>query len=283
MLTKKLLKVAQKFYCEKCDYECSKQSSWDKHLLTLKHTMADKCLQKVAKSCHICECGKEYKHRQSLSKHKKICTESKKEEDITNKEMIMLLVKENKEMKDALIELSKNSHCTNNITMTNSNNNTINKTFNLNFFLNEECKNAINISDFVNSIQIQLSDLEKMGQIGYVEGISNIIVNNLKELDVNQRPIHCTDVKREVLYIKDEDKWEKEKDDKDKIRKVIKTVASKNQKLIPQFRAKHPDCNQSDSKFSDQYNMILMESMSNDAHNEDKIIKNISNITMIEK
>jgi hypothetical protein len=283
MADKKLLKVAPKFYCEKCDYGSSKQSSWDKHLLSLKHQMADKCLQKVAESCHICECGKEYKHRQSLSKHKKNCFECKKEEDITNKELIMMLVKENKEIKDTLVEIAKNGHCTNNITMTNSNNNTINKTFNLNFFLNEECKNAINISDFVNSIQIQLSDLEKMGQIGYVEGISNIIVNNLKGLDVNQRPIHCTDVKREVLYIKDADKWEKENDDKNKMRKVIKTVASKNQKLIPQFRAKHPDCNQSDSLFSDQYNMIIMESMSNDSHNEDKIIKNISNITIIEK
>ena len=102
MADKKLLKVAPKFYCEKCDYESSKQSSWDKHLLTLKHTMADKCLQKVAKSCNICECGKDYKHRQSLSKHKKNCMVSKKEEELTNKDLIMMLVKENKEMKEAL-------------------------------------------------------------------------------------------------------------------------------------------------------------------------------------
>jgi hypothetical protein len=145
----------------------------------------------------------------------------------------------------------------------------------------------MNIMDFVDSIKLQLSDLEKVGQIGYVEGISNIITTNLKALDVTQRPIHCTDKKRETLYIKDEDKWEKENNEKNKIKKVIKKVANKNIMLLQKFKEAHPDCGKSASKFSDQYNKIIIESMGgsgdNDSEKEDKIIKNISNVTTIDK
>jgi hypothetical protein len=145
----------------------------------------------------------------------------------------------------------------------------------------------MNIMDFVDSIKLQLSDLEKVGQVGYVEGISNIITSNLKALDVTQRPIHCTDKKRETLYIKDEDKWEKEDEEKKKLRKVIKKVASKNQRLIPQFKEAHPDCVKAASKFSDQYNKIIVESMGgsgdNDLEKEDKIIKKITTVTTIDK
>ena len=165
--------------------------------------------------------------------------------------------------------------------------NSHNKAFNLNFFLNETCKDAMNIMDFVDSIKLQLSDLKKVGEIGYVEGISKIITKNLKALDITQRPIHCTDKKREVLYVKDEDKWEKEDEDKNKLKKAIKRVVSKNQRLIPQFKEKHPDCGKSASKFSDQYNKIIVESMGgsgdNDSEKEDKIIKNISKVTIIDK
>jgi hypothetical protein len=141
----------------------------------------------------------------------------------------------------------------------------------------------MNIMDFVDSIKLQLSDLEKVGQIGYVEGISNIITTNLKALDVTQRPIHCTDKKRETLYIKDEDKWEKENEEKKKLRKVIKKVANKNIMLLQKFKEVHPDCGKSASKYSDQYNKIIIESMDTDKENEDKIIKNISNVTIIDK
>ena len=145
----------------------------------------------------------------------------------------------------------------------------------------------MNIMDFVDSIQLQLSDLENVGKLGYVEGISNIITSNLKALDVTQRPVHCTDKKREVLYVKDEDKWEKEDEEKIKLRKMIKRVASKNQRLLPKFKEIHPDCKKSSSPFSDQFNKILIESMGgpgdNDLAKEDKIIKNIAKNVTIEK
>jgi hypothetical protein len=145
----------------------------------------------------------------------------------------------------------------------------------------------MNIMDFVDSIKLQLTDLEKVGQIGYVEGISNIITTNLKALDVTQRPIHCTDKKRETLYIKDEDKWEKENEEKKKIKKAIKKVANKNIMLLKKFKEVHPDCGESSSKFSDQYNRILIESMGglgdNDTEKENKIIQNISNASIINK
>jgi len=180
-----------------------------------------------------------------------------------------------------MLDVCKNSNNT-----SNSHNNNNNKTFNLQFFLNEQCKDAMNIMDFVESIQYQLSDLEKMGEIGYVEGLSNIIVKNLNALDVTQRPVHCTDKKREVLYVKDENKWEKEDEDKNKIRKVIKRVMIKNQNLIPKFKELHPDYNKASSKFSDQYNTIIIESMGgrgdNDVEKENKIIKNITKVTTID-
>jgi hypothetical protein len=145
----------------------------------------------------------------------------------------------------------------------------------------------MNITDFVNSIQLQLSDLEKVGELGYVDGISNIIIKNLKQLDVTKRPVHCTDKKREVLYIKDENKWEKEGEDKKKIRKAIKRLASKNQRLLPKFKEAHPDCIKAASLFSDQYNKIIIESMGgsgdNDIEKEDKIIRNITKNVTIEK
>jgi uncharacterized membrane protein len=145
----------------------------------------------------------------------------------------------------------------------------------------------MNITDFVNSIQLQLSDLERVGKIGYVEGISNIITSNLKALDVTQRPIHCTDKKRETLYVKDEDKWEKENNEKKKLRKVIKHVAHKNSKLIPEFKNKYPNCVESESKKSDQYNKLIIEALGgsgdNDTEKEDKIIKKIAKEVIIDK
>jgi hypothetical protein len=173
-------------------------------------------------------------------------------------------------------------------TINNSNNttNSHNKAFNLNFFLNETCKDAMNIMDFVDSIQYQLSDLEKMGEIGYVEGLSNIIVKNLNALDVSQRPIHCTDKKRETIYIKDQDKWEKD-EDKNKIRKAIKRAALKNARLIQKFKEKHPDYNEYHSKYSTQYHKLIIESFGgsgdNDLEKEDKIISNISKNIVVEK
>ena len=207
----------------------------------------------------------------------------------------MMLIKDNNELRKMMMEqqslmiesnnkvldICKNG--TNNTTHTNSHN----KAFNLNFFLNETCKNAMNIMDFAESIQLQLADLENIGQVGYVEGISNIIVKNLQALDVTERPIHCADKKREVIYIKDEDKWEKEEPDKKRIKKVINKVAFKNQRLLPKFKEAHPGCNMSESKYSDQYSKIVIEAMggagNNDEEKADKIIRNIVKEVTIDK
>jgi hypothetical protein len=295
--SKKLLKVAHIFCCSYCDYNTSKKSSFDKHLSTDKHKknnndskMVVNCSEKLPKVAHYeCECGKIYKYDSGYYRHKKKCQETniKKNNEPSDKELIALLIGEHKKLiqqNSEMLEVIKNgTHNTNNSHNTNS----LNKTFNLQFFLNETCKDAMNIMDFVDSIKLQLTDLEKVGQLGYVEGITNIITTNLKALDITQRPIHCTDKKRETLYIKDEDKWEKEDEVKKKIRKAIKKVASKNQRLLPQFKEAHTDCNKASSKFSDQYNKIIVESMGgsgdNDLEKEDKIIKKITTVTTIDK
>jgi hypothetical protein len=267
-------------------------------------TNADaKNAENAAQNSFICECGKEYKHRQSLFNHKKVCAANKNNEDfVFNKEIVMMVLQQNKEilkengdLKHLIMDtqnqmmkvIESGAYNTTNNTTNNTNTiNSHNKAFNLNFFLNETCKDAMNIMDFVESIKLQLSDLEKVGEVGYVEGISNIIVKNLNELDVSQRPVHCTDKKRETMYIKDEDKWEKDENNS-KIKKAIKRVASKNQRLLPKFKEAHPDCGTYHSKYSDQYNKIIIESVGgsgdNDAEKEEKIIRNISKNVIVEK
>ena len=285
--TKKLLKVAEKFYCECCYYSTSKKSSFDKHLSTDKHENCKNetnMKQEVAEK-FVCFCGKILNSRTTLWRHKKNCNTSKNEVS-DDKDLIMMLIKQNTQLIEQNAELVKNgTHITTN--NNNINNNSNNKTFNLQFFLNETCKDAMNIMDFVDSIKIQLSDLEKVGKIGFVEGISNIIVKNLNLLDETKRPVHCTDAKREVMYVKDEDKWEKENDEKMKLRKAIKHVAYKNTKMLSEFRVKNPDCLKSTSKVSDQYNKLVIEAMGgkgdNDSEKEDKIIKKISDATIIDK
>ena len=252
-------------------------------------------------------CNKKYNSRNGLWKHKNKCFEKHNcYENILHPEdkfdhsdkdkLILVLIKQNSELikehssirqmimeqQTMVLEIAKNGTHNNNTTHTNSHN-----SFNLQFFLNETCKDAMNITDFVESIKLQLSDLEKVGEIGYIEGISSIITKNLNALDVTKRPIHCTDKKRVTMYIKDEDKWEKEDDEKKKLRKVIKKVADKNARLILNFRERYPDYKNSSSRISDQYNKIIIESMGgpgdNDLEKEDKIIRNITKVTTIDK
>ena len=290
MTTQKTKKNEKNYCCEICDFVSCKKTDYDRHMSTQKHyrnTLTTNYNEKNEKK-YICDCcEKKYVDRAGLWRHKKTCNTNKNNEientNSTDDNLIKILINQCKDLRDEnkeLIEILKNgTH--NNISNVNSHN----KTFNLQLFLNETCKDAMNIMDFVDSIKIQLSDLEKVGKNGFVEGISNIITSNLKALDVTQRPIHCTDNKREVFYIKDENKWEKEADEKDKIRKVIKNVASKNIKMLPKFKEIHPDCIKSDSKFSDQYNKLVVESFGgsgdNDAEKEDKIIKRISSVTTV--
>ena len=229
-----------------------------------------------------------YAHKKKCSVEDNHLTEecaSKKPIEPSDKELIMMvvqqnaeLIKENSELKTMMMEVIKNG--------THNTTNSHNKSFNLQFFLNETCKDAMNIMDFVESIKLQLSDLERVGELGYVEGISNIIVKNLKDLDVTQRPVHCTDKKRETMYIKDENKWEKDEEQK-KMHKMVRKVADKNARMLPKFKEAHPDCIKSASLYSDQYNKIIMESMGgrgdNDFEKEEKIIKKVSKEVMVEK
>jgi len=309
--TEKSPKISAKFHCELCDYKCCKQSEYNKHIMTSKHKIlhdpTSNPTSKISDKKYICVCGKIYKHSSTLYAHKKKCDQQSStcneetntivEDDIDKPmdfdtidkdQLILMLIKQNSELiketsefKNIMMEVIKNG--THNTIHTNSHN----KSFNLNFFLNETCKDAMNIMDFVDSIKIQLSDLENVGKLGYVQGISKIIVNNLNLLDETKRPVHCTDSKREVMYIKDEDKWEKENEDKSKMRKVIKHVTHKNSKLLKEFKTKYPGCEKSDSKYSNQYDKLIIEAMGgkgdNDLEKEDKIIKNIAKNVIIDK
>jgi len=245
---------AFKFYCNCCDYGTSKKSSFKDHSLSAKHqksiignvleTNGNEIMPKLCSITFSCEkCQKEFKNRSGLWKHNKKCinteTLEKQNEIKMLTELVKDVVKQNQDLTNKLFDVCKNGSNTN---ISNSNINSHNKTFNLQFFLNETCKDAMNIMDFVDSIKIQLTDLEKVGKLGFVEGISNIIVKNLNSLDETKRPVHCTDSKREVMYVKDENKWEKEKETSVKLRKAIKNVAHKNSKMLSEYRKKHPDC-----------------------------------------
>jgi hypothetical protein len=293
--SEKLPKVASKFYCYVCDYNTSKKSSYDKHLSTDKHKNNENDSKmvvedsekspKVAK--YECECGKIYKYDSGYYRHKKKCLGENViiDNDVpTDKELILMLIKQNSQLIQQNSDLVKNG--THNTTISN-NTNSHNKTFNMQFFLNETCKDAMNIMDFVNSIKIQLCDLENVGKVGFVDGISSIIVKNLNLLDETKRPVHCADTKREIMYVKDENKWEKEDEDKKKIRKMIKYVTHKNTKLMKEFREKYPGCEKSESKYSNSYDKLIIEAFGgkgdNDEEKENKIIRKISKATTIDK
>ena len=289
---KKSPKVAKKFVCDNCDYECRKINDFNKHLGTHKHKMlthVDEKSPKVAKSenTYICDCGNQYKYRQSLFVHKKKCLSDKNIHNNNahngeiNENLILTLLQQNNQLQNQIIEICKNG--TTNITHTNSHN----KTFNLQVFLNETCKDAMNIMDFVDSINLQLSDFERVGEVGFVNGISDIIIKNLKQLDITERPIHCTDKKRAIMYVKDDNKWEKEDDTNRKVRRAIKYIANKNIKLMDAYKALHPDCQKSHSIYSDSYNKFVIEALggsgNEDCDNEDKIITRLSKVVTIEK
>jgi hypothetical protein len=276
------------FYCEICDFICCKKSNYEIHCKTKKHInrvngneMENAEIKKNA--IYECKCGKTYRNASGLWKHNKkdICLIEKKPDD-KNDKLIEYLMKENKEIKEMILEIVKNgSH--NTINNTNTHTNSHNKAFNLNFFLNETCKNAMNITDFVDSIKLQLSDLIDVGELGYVEGISKIIVKNLNNLDETIRPVHCTDKKRETMYIKDEGEWNKEDEKKTKLKKAVTKVADKNIRLLPAFREKYPEYKNSSSKTSDKYDKMVLEVMTCDDDKNEKIITNISKVTTIKE
>ena len=310
MSIEKSQKIANNYCCKICDYTTSNVYDFNKHNKTQKHLSNDKsilAIEKSQKSQHECACGKTYKDNSGLWRHKQKCNYNNDSNNdsindtalLTN--LVIEVVKNNNELQKQCVELQKQnqefqqkmvesfSEVIKNGTYSNTVNNinSNNKSFNLNFFLNETCKDAMNIMDFVDSIKLQLCDLENVGKLGFVEGISKIIVSNLNSLDETKRPVHCTDSKREVMYIKDEDKWEKENETKQKMRKVIKHVTHKNSKLLKEFKTKYPGCEKSESKFSDKYDKLIIEAMGgkgdNDIEKEDKIIRNIAKTVTIEK
>jgi len=286
-------KVPTNFVCETCDYYTSRKSQFERHLLTSKHHKSvldyKKTTKKFQKSSeefnmyYTCEtCNKIYKHHSSLWKHKKKCIdllEPALGENSSDKEIIKKLIDENQEFKNIIIDQSKTLQELATKVGTNCNNNNINsnnKSFNLNFFLNETCKDAINISDFVSSIKIDLDDLEKTGRIGYAGGISSIFSHNLKDMDTRMRPIHCTDLKREILYIKENGVWEKDTESKMLLIKAIKAIAFENIKQINEWRKLHPDCTDSESCKNDLYLKIVSNSMC--GIDKEEIEKNMAKI-----
>ena len=307
------IKVAQneliKYYCNICDYKCSKKYNWNKHLTTSKHKIATLGDIKVAKSgnqeqhdnvlskfsCNIC--NKEYTSRNGLWKHNKT-HHDQPNDDISDKALIMMLIKENTEFKNMMMKMVDNgiNNCIANKSINNCTNNTINnntidshnKAFNLNFYLNETCKDAMNISDFVNSIKINLEDLENIGRTSYIEGVSNIILKNLNNIEKHLRPLHCSDSKREILYIKENNEWTKETDSKPILTKAIKIIANENIKQIKHWAEKHPDCTKSSSRKNDLYLKIVSNSMNGLTEEEgrkniNKIISNLAKETVIQK
>ena len=286
-------KKLMKYICEKCDFNTCNKNDYTRHINTIKHKNAFNqsfSNEKTQKNSFECKCGKKYKDNSGLWRHKKSCkvevqvevqsdSDSDTDHGPSDKELIMMLIKENSEFKNMMMKVLENG--------THNHTNSHNKSFNLQFFLNETCKNAMNISDFVDSLQLQLSDLEKVGDVGYIEGISNIIIKNLNALDVTLRPIHCTDKKRETMYIKDENKWEKEDDNKTKLHKMVRRVSNKNIDLISDFKQMHPEWKKITSKYSDQFNKIVIESMGgagdNDYEKEEKIIKRVAKEVFIDK
>uniref|UniRef100_A0A6C0IIW0 C2H2-type domain-containing protein n=1 Tax=viral metagenome TaxID=1070528 RepID=A0A6C0IIW0_9ZZZZ len=286
MITEKEQKNADEFICKDCDFTCSKQSNFDKHLSTRKHKIVTNSYKKMPKmpNKYMCICGKEYVYRQGLYTHKKTCKEDSPEEVKSLTTMVMELMKSNTELQKQLVDVCKNSNTTN--IHTNNSNNSHNKTFNLQFFLNEQCKDAMNISDFANSINLQLSDFESVGELGYVEGITKIMLDKLNSMDIYKRPIHCSDAKREIIYVKDDDKWEKEEKNNPKLRYAIKTISFNNMKLMGLWSSTYPESMDGDSRLNDKYMKLIKQSTGGNGEIEDsenKIIRRIVKEIIIDK
>ena len=308
--------IVAAYNCDICNFYSKNKTNYDKHLLSEKHKKNCTLVNEgePTKNKNICShCNKEYLNYNALWKHKKKCNSNSIDlsNDISTTtftpELFMSIVKENKEIQNVLIEQNKElqnklleqnaehhkqiielaNKQVSNIT-NNTNNTTNNSQFNLNFFLNETCKDAMNITDFVNSLQVQIADLEKTGKLGYVEGISGILMRGLNALDYTMRPIHCTDLKRETVYVKDENSWEKDDDEKAKLKLAIQRVARKNLRTLPRWQEENPDFKILDTKENDSYIKIALNSLggqTDEQHEKyvEKIMRNVLKEVVIEK
>ncbi len=307
MLTKSSTKVATEFTCELCDYKTSRKNNYDKHILTTKHLNVTKCntfdgksCKKVAEKDYTCAiCSKKYNSRVGLWRHKKSCLNEEKSDsssddfdgenfNIGGSELVKYLMKENAEFKGMLMKVLENGTIQNNNNTTNNNNNCHNKTFNLQVFLNEKCKDALNIDEFVDSLKISLSDIESLGENGFVNGVSKIFVNGLKSLDIYKRPIHCSDFKRETMYLREQNVWEKDNANNDRLKRVVKMIAHKNMLKVKDWKEKYPDYKDDTSKRNDQYLKILIGAAvpykkEDEEQSINKIIRNIAKEVTIDK
>jgi hypothetical protein len=315
MVTNVDAKNAKKIVCEKCDFECFKLSNYKKHIMTAKHKMVTNGDKKMpnTNTKHICSCGKEFKYRQGLSRHKKSCSgtlinavrattttvSNTNKEDLINvivkqqeetTELKKLLVEQqeqhfkqmkeqheqiqeqhNKQIQDLIPQLQQ-------VTNINTNTNCNNK-FNLNFFLNEQCKDAISIQHFIENLNIGIRELEHMGNVGYVKGMMSIFSETLGKMDIYKRPLHCTDLKRDTLYIKQGDTWTKDTEDKTELKKIVETVKCRNYRSLRLWEREHPEAFECDTQDNIDYMRISSESLggfnSTDKIKLNKIIKHI--------
>jgi hypothetical protein len=298
-------KNADIFKCEHCDFKCSKQSNWSTHLLTRKHQNRMKLNEKnevTAAPSFVCKkCDKSYKARNSLWYHENKCSLKPVVTEKINADLIgrilddrQRILDDNAELRNFIMEQSKMTTETvnkalelckpvnNNTTINQTNNN--NQRFNINVFLNEQCKDAINFSDFVKNIQISYEDLENNAQLGFVNGISKIFLDNLKQLDVTERPIHCTDVKRETMYIKDENTWTKQSDD-DKLQQAIQTVSYRSMGKLAEWKQENPDYKDCNSEFSQKCLDIQKQTLAGSERGVyyPKVIHALARETIVEK
>ena len=268
----------QEYFCKTCDFKCFKKSNYEKHLLTKKHNTTNTTkIQPKNAGKYICDCGKEYRYRGSLHNHKKTCDYKKDDENIelehTNEvidlkdhiitkeddtNLVVKLMKQNTELMEVIKDQNETmKEMIPKIGNNNNNTNNTNNNFNLQVFLNEDCKDALNIMDFISSLQIQLKDLEATGKMGFAESTTNLLIEGLKGLDITKRPIHCSDLKRETLYIKDNDVWEKETDNKEKMTRAVKYLQKESFGVIPDWVRKHPGCARGDNQHNDEYMEIV--------------------------
>jgi len=308
-MTIKTSKNDSKFICETCSFECSKKGDYKRHLLTRKHTIVTNN-DIITSKTFACCCGKTYKHRQNLHTHKKTCTHTTDEvTDINTSQphtvtandnaIVMLikqnieLVKDNQEFKQLLIDQNKQmmemAGNMGNTVNNNNNNNNVNShnKFNLNVFLNEDCKNAMSLTDFVNSMNLTIEDFIQTGELGFVDGISKVMVERINNMDLHDRPVHCTDLKRETVYVKDQDKWEKD-EEKVRLRKAVNNVAKDNKSLTSEWMEATPDVNTSGTANYEnffKYSQSALGGMGTDKNKafEDKIMKNIMKETTIDR
>ena len=290
MTNKKNAKIDQKFFCELCDFSCSKRSNFEKHISTPKHQKRLNPNKKMPKNAtpFMCSCGKSYKHLSSLSSHKKKCLYDEEDKietdnneidtinanDPNYKEMFVAMMNENRELRKTLQDV---------IPKIGNNNNTIKNEINMNIFLNDKCKDALNIMDFINSLKLKLEDLEHTAKVGYVDGISRVLIKGLQNLDIYKRPIHCTNTPQEVLYVKDENNWNEDPNNV-KIKSAISKISKTNAELLPEWLEKNQEYLNNKNHDDQLYWKIIDNTVVNNEEDKiNKIIKNVAKEVIIEE